>query len=180
MTHAQAFALVAEHAPQEAGRLWSTTNHEGCDTANAVADQYGEDEIEQAIADLKTLASGTTPDGWDEEIPSRTIEVCRNQEWLTNNGPQGLRDLDNDCADEWFGDVCRQLRDMFPRDEVVAAKGQRVLYHGWNGANTFNRKESGLGTFDVFTDDEWEAAVEIAEKVADQICEREAVATEEE
>lgn len=65
MDHETAFALVAEHAPGQAGRLWNTTNHTGCDTANAVADQYDASEVDQAIADLKTLADGETPEGWE-------------------------------------------------------------------------------------------------------------------
>lgn len=65
MTHDHAFALVAQHAPQSAGRLWNTTDHAGCDTAHAVADQYGDDETAMAISDLQTLANGEVPAGWE-------------------------------------------------------------------------------------------------------------------
>ena len=65
MTHAQAFALVAEYAPQQAGRLWHTNDHARCDTAWAVADQYAVDEVEVAIQDLQLLSSGQTPEGWE-------------------------------------------------------------------------------------------------------------------
>lgn len=65
MTHEKAFALVAEICPTQAGRLWNTTDHAGCDTANAVADQYGDDELHAARADLELLSSGTDPVGWE-------------------------------------------------------------------------------------------------------------------
>lgn len=65
MLHDTAFKLVAQHAPSEAGRRWNTTHRTGCDTAWAVADQYGDDEVDDAIADLHNLASGNIPDGWE-------------------------------------------------------------------------------------------------------------------
>lgn len=68
MYHGTAFALVAQYAPDKAGELWNTTNFRGCDTAWAVADQYREDETDQAIAALKWLADGIIPYGW-ERVP---------------------------------------------------------------------------------------------------------------
>lgn len=65
MTHERAFELVAKHCPGEAGRLWNTTNRTGCDTAHAVADQYGEHEISEAVRDLELLAGGEIPRDWE-------------------------------------------------------------------------------------------------------------------
>lgn len=65
MKHETAFALVAEICPAQAGLLWDTTNHDGCDTATAVADQYADDEITEARQALARLAEGDIPDGWE-------------------------------------------------------------------------------------------------------------------
>lgn len=65
MTHEEAFRLVEKHALVQAGLRWNTTHRTGCDTAWAVADQYGEDEIAAAIFDLQTLANGTVPRDWE-------------------------------------------------------------------------------------------------------------------
>ena len=65
MDHRTAFALVSEICPKSAGLLWNTTDHSGCDTANAVADQYSPDEIEEAKIALEMLAVGITPAGWE-------------------------------------------------------------------------------------------------------------------
>lgn len=65
MKHSKAFELVCEHAPQQAGMLWDTTDHTGCDTATAVADQYGEDEDAEAIVALQRLARGEVPEAWE-------------------------------------------------------------------------------------------------------------------
>lgn len=64
MKHETAWNLVCEHAPDQAGMLWNTTDADGCDTANAVANQYADDEVEDAIRDLKWLASGVVPRDW--------------------------------------------------------------------------------------------------------------------
>lgn len=65
MTHQAAYDLVVRHAPQQAGLLWNTALHRGSDTANAVADYYDDDEITDATAALKELATGTIPEGWE-------------------------------------------------------------------------------------------------------------------
>jgi hypothetical protein len=67
MSHEKAFALVAEICPQQAGMLWNTTNHSGCDTAWAVADQFGDDMVEEndARAALRILAAGEIPSDWE-------------------------------------------------------------------------------------------------------------------
>lgn len=61
----KAFSLVVEICPQQAGRLWNTTQHTGCDTTNAVADQYSDDEEYDARAALSLLAHGQTPSDWE-------------------------------------------------------------------------------------------------------------------
>ncbi len=67
MNHTKSFNLVCEICPSEAGHLWNTTDHVGCDTATAVADQYGDDLVEEnaARAALALLASGQTPSDWE-------------------------------------------------------------------------------------------------------------------
>lgn len=65
MLHETAFDLVSQYAPAHAGDLWNTSNHTACDTANAIADQYDSDETEAAIEDLKLLAAGQIPTGWE-------------------------------------------------------------------------------------------------------------------
>ena len=76
MTHEHAFALVSEICPSQAGMLWDTTYHTGCDTAWAVADQYGDDpqEIAAARDALATLAQGIIPGDWQPHVAKRTIE----------------------------------------------------------------------------------------------------------
>ena len=97
---------------------------------------------------------------------TREIEVCSNKEYVANN----ILDMDlesvhrYDAANEWFGAVCRKIDELFGESVTVAAKGQRSMYHGWNGANTFARKGSGLGTFDNFTAEEWEACEAIVDR----------------
>ena len=74
MTHEKAFALVSEICPQHAGLLWNTTNHIGCDTAWAVADQFGGDMIEEndARAALEIIAAGEIPSEWE----AHSVEVA--------------------------------------------------------------------------------------------------------
>lgn len=65
MNHEAAFALVKEHCPRQAGWLWDTTDSTGCDTAQAVADQYDDDERDAAACALMILASGAVPPDWE-------------------------------------------------------------------------------------------------------------------
>jgi len=104
------------------------------------------------------------------ETTKRTIEVCSNNEWLEVYGPLCDLDVDGDrsAGDDWFNRVCRRLEDELDV-ETEAARGQRSMCHGWNGANTFARKGSGLGTFYDFTDEEWDRAEEIACEVANEV-----------
>ncbi len=106
---------------------------------------------------------------------SRTIEVCSCTEWICD---RLLSDLGLDscwkeeAATEWHGAVCDRLeRELH---DVVATRpdGERILFHGWNGENKFHHKGCGLGTFDDFTDEEWDKAEEIAREVADVVLAR--------
>lgn len=65
MNRNTSFSLVAEHAPAQAGMLWNTTNSAGCDTAQAVSDQYSDNELQEAVRDLDILAGGSVPAGWE-------------------------------------------------------------------------------------------------------------------
>ena len=78
MNRHTAFDLVATHAPGQAGLIWNTTDSAGCDTAQAVADQYGDDEAPSAIRGLIRLAAGSTPDGWEPADEVDTREAGRN------------------------------------------------------------------------------------------------------
>ncbi len=67
-------------------------------------------------------------------------------------------DLDGweaEASADWYGRVESALERL--GYETECARGQRILYHGWNGANTFARKDAGLGTFDALSDEEWAA-----------------------
>lgn len=99
------------------------------------------------------------------ETEPRKVEICTDSEWLVVYGP--LSELghesthQDEAATEWFSAVSRRLERELGVD-TVRAQGQRTLCHGWNGANTFARKGSGLGTFDGFCDEVWDMAEEIA------------------
>lgn len=106
---------------------------------------------------------------------SRMIEVCSNNEWVVNHllSELGLENTNkNEAANEWFDDTCRQIDDLFGDDITAASNGQRAMYHGWNGANMFTRKESGIGTFSEFTDEEWDQCTSIALTVAGKVVDR--------
>lgn len=78
------------------------------------------------------------------------IEVCSNEEWLENNA--GL-DLDIIPEGDWE-DAANFLGNQIHLEleimgfETISARGQRILYHGWNGANIFRHKMGPVGTFD--------------------------------
>lgn len=76
MEHSQAYELVTRVCPEHAGLTWNTTDATACDTANAIANQYGEEETEQAETDLRTLASGQIPPGWE---PTRATSARFNK-----------------------------------------------------------------------------------------------------
>lgn len=100
-----------------------------------------------------------------------TFEVCSNTEWL-----RGVLDIDaiedgyeDDAANCYASELHRLLCDAGFQTE--RAKGQRILFHGWNGANTFKHLLGPIGTFDDLTTEEkdsaW-AAIEAAKKSAEE------------
>ncbi len=88
----------------------------------------------------------------------RTIEVCGNNEWLSLGGDR----YQNEAGHDWRAKVSRKLDDLFGHGTAIMPHGERRTWHGWNGANTFARKHSGIATFDEFSDKEWASAVAIA------------------
>lgn len=95
----------------------------------------------------------------------RKIEVCSNNEWLGLGGER----YQDEAGSDWCNAVIRKLEEEFGYGVAIRAQGQRTLYHGWNGANTFERKGSGLGTFDTFTDAEWDRACAIADQCSAEV-----------
>jgi len=106
---------------------------------------------------------------------TRKIEVCESEEWLTLLGP--LRDLAreptywDEVGTEWTNGVLDRLGLEIANVEAECARVPRSTCHGWNGA-TFRRKDCGIGTFDDFSDDEWDQAVTIADDVAFEVVQK--------
>jgi len=103
----------------------------------------------------------------------RVIEICNNEEWLTVFGP--LCDLENtDCESEacrdWWTKLSNRIESRFSDVETQTPCGQRILCHGWNGANTFRRIFSGMGTFDEFSGDEWDEIENMYLEVSQIVC----------
>ena len=97
------------------------------------------------------------------------LEICTSLEWWRVNSPldfDGIADSDGD-------DAAQDFRDQFivaledAGHEVEHSKGERCLLHGWNGANTFERKGCGVGTFDEVSNAEWDAIGVIFNNVVD-------------
>lgn len=76
------------------------------------------------------------------------LEVCSNVEWLRNNC---LGVIDND-ADDAARELGFRVFAMLVGAgySVENAKGQRVLFHGWNGAH-FTWRCGPVGTFEDLT-----------------------------
>ena len=96
----------------------------------------------------------------------KTIEVCTNNEYIGEYllGADSV-DLDNyrDAAgNHWHALVCNKLEDA--GFQVVNARGQRMLFHGWHGTNTWSHHGRGWGTFDTLTDEQ----VELIDQVVDE------------
>lgn len=100
----------------------------------------------------------------------RIIEICNNNEWLEVFGPLDGCDPIDEAAADWWHKLSDAIESEFPDVETQIPSGQRVLLHGWNGVNTFARKFSGIGTFDEFTDSEWDRITEIVCEVGQSIC----------
>lgn len=103
-----------------------------------------------------------------------TLEVCSNTEWLRENAGLDLsrieESLQNDAAEALRSELHERLNAA--GYETRSAKGQRVLYHGWNGANTFTRKMGPVGTFDALTDSQFSEVCEITGEATDAIMAR--------
>lgn len=78
-----------------------------------------------------------------------TLEICSNTEWLREMAGLSLDriadGLENDAAEEFGREIDRRLSAL--GYGCISPRGQRVLYHGWNGANTFAHKLGAVGTF---------------------------------
>jgi hypothetical protein len=80
------------------------------------------------------------------------IEFCTNNEWLVVFGPYEAAE-DSDASEP-----SREATDLFDRQrraveslagiELVTARGQRMLCHGWNGAH-FAWRHAGFGSFET-------------------------------
>lgn len=90
----------------------------------------------------------------------KTVEICSNCEWWHVFGPAGdIDDIDNYDSEinVMISDICLIVENL--GYDAICSTGQRGMCHGWNGANTFVRKDSGVGTFDDFSDNEWDIIV---------------------
>jgi hypothetical protein len=102
------------------------------------------------------------------------IEICTNNEWIGQQLDNlGLEDgtLRDEAATEYY-DVAVRAAESSPAlagHEFVRAKGQRSLYHVWNGAQ-FTHRRGIFGTFAELTDSQIEAmsAADEAGRVAAQ------------
>lgn len=97
-----------------------------------------------------------------------TFEVCCNTEWLREN-----------FTGAEFGDETAELAESELHSRLSAAgfeteraKGQRIMYHGWNGANTFRHLLGPVGTFDSLTKEQEAAAWDAIEAARESVCEK--------
>lgn len=107
----------------------------------------------------------------------KTIEFCTNVEWLSD----GYRadGMDGDEVADARLDAALAALAKDPRAvylETERANGQRTMFHGWNGANTFRYKFGIFGTFSELDDEEKaalcdaeEAGRAAAQKASDEI-----------
>lgn len=126
-TLAQAQAAIRECGPEFAG---VTLEEHGCD----VMDDRGE-----------VVGRVCMP----------MLEVCSNAEWLRENGfdSSGIDEAwHNEAASHFYYTLRRLLEDAGFNTE--RARGQRITYHGWNGANLFKHKIGPVGTFDTLNDEQ--------------------------
>lgn len=85
-----------------------------------------------------------------------TLEVCCCTEWLRENTCLDLEAIEDGMHDTAASELGREIVRRLDAAGYVTAhpKGQRSLYHGWNGANTFTHKLSAVGTFDSLTNEQ--------------------------
>ena len=83
------------------------------------------------------------------------LEMCESTEWW-----RLLLDLD-DVDDAWHDEATDLFVRMYGESltaaghTIVPAGDGRHLCQQWAGANTFTRKDRGVGTFDDVTDTAW-------------------------
>lgn len=112
----------------------------------------------------------------------KRIEICTNDEWYRVFGPLecGVEDDTEEATKEYQRVAIDRLEmdDRAAEFEIVTAQGQRMMCHGWNGAQWENRATGagyhigGIGTFAALTDEEiaaiddaHEAATDAANKI---------------
>jgi hypothetical protein len=142
----------------------------GCHLENGLTAD-GEEYVRESLA-----GDGCCVEIWADfyalEPSERTIELCSNTEWLFVFGPleepEDSHLTQDEIAGEWWGQVCGEIEDNFTNVRCIHPRSGRILCHGWNGANTFARCGSGLGTFDDFSDGEWNELEDIATDLAEQ------------
>jgi hypothetical protein len=101
------------------------------------------------------------------------LELCTNTEWLQNHwlDLSGVSESNHeDAANEAYRVLDRALEDA--GYETIRAQGQRVMFHGWNGANTFRWKYGPVGTFEALTIEQRDAIAEIVGDVEVAILEQ--------
>lgn len=103
-----------------------------------------------------------------------TLEVCYNneaiREWCGFDLSGIEESLQHEAADELRSELDRRLNDAGYATEW--AKGNRVLCHGWHGANTFTHKLGAVGTFDDLTEAQRDDIFEIQAAAEKAIVER--------
>lgn len=97
----------------------------------------------------------------DEEIPGHAvIETPSSAETAgAMLDEHSIDDCDKDDALAVWADALRDALERDPRAErleVSAARGERVVHHGWNGA-AWSERWSGCATMDTLTESESEA-----------------------
>ena len=101
-----------------------------------------------------------------EEVPS--VEVCSDVEWVRENEiwhREGIDESDlDDAANTYKEFVYQTLTDK--GWDVSWAKGQRMFFHGWNGAH-FPTKRGCVGSWANLTEEQI-AVIDEARKLADQ------------
>ena len=81
------------------------------------------------------------------------LEVCENTEWLRENSGLQIELIEDGHEDMAAAAVAGHLFRMLDAAGYVStpARGQRAMYHGWNGASTFQKKIGPVGTFSALT-----------------------------
>lgn len=98
-----------------------------------------------------------------------TIEFCTNHEYIREYILS--RDLEDAFAHEAAAEWCDEFirRAEAAGFETEQARGQRAMFHGWNGANTFAHKGAGWGTFDALTPGQIESLDRFSAEAAEAV-----------